>query len=68
MADLTRFRVHNQYNTSQIIQYDDFIKKIFAVELIDAYPIAVNQLDLDWSSDGYHKLTVDFAYTYWKTK
>jgi hypothetical protein len=23
MADLTRFRVHNQYNTSQIIQYDD---------------------------------------------
>ena len=34
--------------------------------MVDAYPIAVNQLDLDWSNDGYHKLTVVFAYTYWK--
>ena len=22
--------------------------------------------DLDWNGDGYHKLTVTFAYTYWK--
>jgi hypothetical protein len=34
--------------------------------LVDAFPISVNQLDLDWSSDGYHKLTVVFAYTYWQ--
>jgi hypothetical protein len=26
----------------------------------------MNQLDLDWNGDGYHKLTVTFAYTYWK--
>jgi hypothetical protein len=26
----------------------------------------VNQLDLDWSSDGYHKLSVTFAYTRWE--
>jgi hypothetical protein len=25
----------------------------------------MNQMDLDWSSDGYHKLNVTFAYTYW---
>jgi hypothetical protein len=26
----------------------------------------MNQLDLNWSDDGYHKLSVTFAYTYWK--
>jgi hypothetical protein len=38
----------------------------YKADFINAYPIAVNQLDLDWSSDGHHKLTVDFAYDYWK--
>jgi hypothetical protein len=23
-------------------------------------------LDLDWSNDGVHKLSVTFAYTYWR--
>ena len=23
-------------------------------------------MDLNWSSDGYHKLTVTFAYTSWR--
>jgi phage-related protein len=26
----------------------------------------MNQMDLDWSADGYHKLNVTFAYTYWQ--
>jgi len=26
----------------------------------------VNGLDLNWSADGYHKLTVTFAYTSWR--
>jgi hypothetical protein len=34
--------------------------------LYDAYPVAVNPLSLDWSLDGYHKLVVTFAYTYWQ--
>ena len=41
-------------------------ERIYQVNLYDAYPISVNQLDLDWSSDGHHKLTVVFAYTYWE--
>jgi len=32
-----------------------------------AFPINMNQLDLDWSSDSVHKLTVTFAYTYWES-
>ena len=26
----------------------------------------MNQLDLDWNTEGYHKISVTFAYTYWK--
>ena len=33
---------------------------------IDAFPIIVNQMDLDWSADGIHKLTIVFAYRYWQ--
>jgi len=49
-----------------VIQYDLTNEPSYTITLFDAYPISVNQLDLDWSSDNYHKLTVVFAYTYWK--
>lgn len=49
----------------RITQFDSTGTPTYAVDLIDAYPITVNQLDLDWSAEGYHKLTVVFAYTYW---
>ncbi len=52
-----------------IIQYDNSDNEVHKVNLIDAFPIAVSQLDLDWSSDApYHKLNVVFAYTYWETE
>lgn len=50
----------------RINQYDVQNKLSYSVDLIDAYPISMNQLDLDWSSDGRHKLTVTFAYTSWR--
>jgi hypothetical protein len=50
----------------QIVQYDDFIKKIFAVELIDAYPIGIAPQSLSWSDDGFHRLSVQFAYQRYK--
>lgn len=52
-----------------IIQYDNGKNEVHKVELIDAFPVSVNQLDLDWSSDApYHKLSVVFAYHYWKSE
>ena len=60
------FQYKANYVTDILInQYDDKNNLTYQVQLIDAYPIAVNQMDLDWSSDGYHKLTVVFAYTSW---
>ena len=49
-----------------INQYDVKNQLSYSVTLLDAFPIAMNQLDLDWSSDGHHKLTMTFAYTSWR--
>lgn len=60
------FEYKDNYKTDITInQYDVRGILIYSVKLIDAFPIAVNQLDLDWSSDGHHKLAVVFAYTYY---
>lgn len=60
------FRYKGDYATViTITQYDVTNKVSYSVNLYDAYPIAINQMDLDWSSDGYHKISVTFAYTYW---
>ena len=61
------FRYKGDYVTTVTInQYDVTGELSYSVDLIDAYPISMNQMDLDWASDGYHKLSVTFAYTYWQ--
>jgi hypothetical protein len=53
----------SRYMTNiKIIQYDDFIKQIYAVELMDAFPIGIAPQTLSWSEDGFHRLSVSFAY------
>jgi hypothetical protein len=48
-----------------INQYDNQNNLTYASLLEEAYPVGVNQLDVDWSSDGYHKLAVTFIYKQW---
>ena len=62
------FKYKEDYATTITInQYDVANELTYSVSLFDAYPISMNQLDLDWSqNDSYHKLTVTFAYTSWK--
>lgn len=38
----------------------------YAVKLIEAFPIAMNQITLGWGNDSIAKLTVSFAYTRWE--
>jgi hypothetical protein len=60
-------RYKSDYTTAITInQYDVKNEISYSVNLYDAYPVAMNQLDLDWSNDGYHKLVVTFAYTNWQ--
>jgi hypothetical protein len=61
------YRYKSDYATIiNITQYDVMNDASYSCSLYDAFPISMNQLDLDWSNDGYHKLSVTFAYTYWK--
>lgn len=61
------FRYKGDYVTTITInQYDVTGQLSYSVNLIDAYPVSVNQMDLDWGSDSIHKLSVTFAYTYWQ--
>lgn len=46
----------------KIIQYDEFIKQIYAVELIDAFPIGIASQGLSWTEEGFHRLQIQFAY------
>ena len=51
----------------KINQYDLYNQKSYIVELGDAFPVSMNQMDLKWNTDDFHKLTVTFSYTRWKT-
>jgi hypothetical protein len=47
-------------------QYDDEQNVIYSCKFIDAYPVLVAPLALDWSSTNtVHNLTVTFAYRKW---
>lgn len=50
-----------------IIQFDEFIKQIYAVKLIDAFPVSVSSMPLSWGDDGIHRVSVNFAYQRYRT-
>lgn len=47
----------------KVVQYDDFIKQIYAVELIDAFPVSIASQQLSWSDDNFHRVSVEFSFT-----
>jgi len=68
-VDSYDFRYKKDYVSDiKINQISNSGQRVFTCELLDAFPISVNQLDLDWSNDGYHKLNVTFAFTRWRTR
>lgn len=57
----------NYVSDITITQYDISDNEVHNIKLIDAFPLSVNGMDLDWSNDNtYHKISVTFAYTYWE--
>jgi hypothetical protein len=60
-------RYKSDYTTALTInQYDVENNLTYSVNLYDAYPISMNQMDLNWGNDGMHKLVITFAYTNWQ--
>lgn len=71
-SDTNNMRFPKSFNSRyltniKIIQYDEFIKQIYAVELMDAFPIGISPQTLSWSEDGFHRLSIQFAYQKYKT-
>lgn len=50
----------------RINQYDVHNNVTYSVDLLDAFPVSMNSMNLDWASDGHHRITVVFAYTSWR--
>ena len=61
------YRYKGDYATTLVVnQYDVSGEKTYSINLNEAFPISMNQMDLNWGDDSYHKLSVTFAYTYWQ--
>jgi len=67
------FTYRDEYATTiNIFQYDEGGDTqsgpavTYGAQLLDAWPIAVNQLSLAWGEDSIHRLGVTFAYTYYR--
>jgi len=59
-----------QYKTNYAVdvsinQYDVTNNLTYSAVLKDAFPLMVNQMDMQWNSDGYHRLSVQFTYRQW---
>ena len=47
----------------KIVQFDDFIKQIYAIELRDAFPVSIASQPLSWAEDNFHRVSVEFSFT-----
>jgi hypothetical protein len=50
----------------KIVQYDDFIKQIYAIELVDAFPVGIASQAVSWADDNFHRVSVRFVYQKYK--
>ena len=61
------FRYRDEYSTTLTVnQYDVVNELSYSINLYNAYPVSINQMDLNWNDDGYHRLLVTFTYSFWK--
>lgn len=58
-------RNNGSYADVKVNQYDMMGNMSYTVTLIDAYPISVSPIMLNWADDSVNKLQVTFAYKKW---
>ena len=68
-SDTNNLRFANDYENNTryltnitVMQYNESVKQVFAVELQDAFPIGMASQQLSWSDDSLHRLSVQFSY------
>lgn len=62
------FSYFDDYTSDVIIeQYDSTGKVTYACKLVDAYPVMVAPIQLDWGNkDSFSNMQITMAYRYWK--
>jgi hypothetical protein len=67
-TSINEYSYPDDYTTDIIIeQFGDDGEVTYACKFIDAYPVTVNPMDLDWSQqNAFMNLQVTFAYRYWR--
>jgi len=71
--------IQNTMTSNEFSYFDDYVSDIIieqfnskgkakhSIKLIDAYPVMVAPLQLDWAQqNAFHNLQVTFAYRYWR--
>jgi T4-like virus tail tube protein gp19 len=67
LADYVLYNTPNLTTNIDIIQYNLMGSPIYTVKLIDAVPISMSPLQLNWASQDIHRFNVTFAYKRWLT-
>lgn len=55
------------YTNIVVRQYDNMGNNTYSVKLIDAMPVSMQGLQLDWANDSIHHLPITFVYKRWTT-
>jgi hypothetical protein len=52
--------------TIEITQFERPMRKVYRCKLLEVYPVTLNPLDSDWSSEAIHELNVTWNYRYFE--
>jgi hypothetical protein len=50
-----------------VMQFDEFIKQIYAIKMIDAFPTSIAEQTVSWADDSFHRLSVTFSFHRYQT-
>jgi hypothetical protein len=60
------FQYKSNYSVDMNInQYDITNQLTYTATLYEAFPISINDMELQWQSEDYHKISVVFSYKRW---
>ena len=60
--------INKKYDQSTIVKnvsIEGLAPKVYSVKLINAFPVTMNAMALNWASDEIHRVTVTFKYDKW---
>jgi hypothetical protein len=70
IVDINLFTVNSDDNyktTIQIYQLNNESKRVYAIELLEAFPRSMNMMELNQASrDTFHRCTINFAFRRWR--